>query len=704
MNVQTMVPRMRGVFNARPAYRPDIDGLRAVAVGMVLIYHAFPTWLPAGLLGVDVFFVISGYLITQLVSVALHAGTFSLLEFYRRRVRRIVPALLLTLGMCAAFGWFVLTPVELENLGGAIRWSAPFLANSYFANSTGYFQVAASSSPLLHLWSLGVEEQFYLCWPVLLIAAVRQGVTAPVLRAIIAVSLAISIWGAWDSPDAHFFKLACRIWELAAGGLLALRVAATPDVKHPPGVRLTAERRWASAASVAGLLLIIGSALLLNAERAFPGAWAVVPVVGTVLLIGAGPGAWINARILASRPWVFVGLISYSLYLWHWPLLVFTRILLGHAPPPGTAAVVLAGAFALACATYYLVECPIRLRSRTSRAPALLLAGLAAAGLFGVAFDSRWIGARLRGPAFLAFDAASQDLGYPGQVNFRRQGAFASWQIPSQRAQKVLFVGDSHVQQYWPRVAYVIGSQPAGAQSAEFATYSGCPPLPGVNVRVRDVSCPRFFEYALGRAWRPDVSTVVFGAYWESYLLGKFGTRHSARHIYSVTDPLRRDLQLDSPAMQSSFEEFARQLSRLVAGGRRVIIILSNHTSPRFDPLTLIPARVRLSWRPPAHFEVEPASRSVAAAPYEAFAAPVVQKLRAIAAAAGAEVIDPADTLCAALACATVTEQGTPLYVDSDHLRPFFARSSALFVDEMLLNDGAVPAPPGSNAMSALSK
>jgi hypothetical protein len=302
------------------------------------------------------------------------------------------------------------------------------------------------------------------------------------------------------------------------------------------------------------------------------------------------------------------------------------------------------------------------------------------------------------------FDAAAQDRSYPGQANFRRQTAFASWQMPSQRAQKVLFVGDSHVQQYWPRVAYVIGSQPAAAQSAEFATYSGCPPLPGVNVRVRDVSCPRFFEYALGRAWRPDVSTVVFGAYWESYLLGKFGTQHAARHIHSVTDPLRRDLQLDSPAMQSSFEEFARQLSRLVAGGRRVIIILSNHTSPRFNPLTLIPARVRLSWRPPAHFEVEPASRSVASRPYEAFAAPVVQKLRAIAAAAGAEIIDPADTLCAALTCATVTAQGTPLYVDSDHLRPFFARSSALFLDEMLLNDGAAPAPLRSNAMSALSK
>jgi peptidoglycan/LPS O-acetylase OafA/YrhL len=236
MNVQTMVPRMSGVFNARPAYRPDIDGLRALAVSMVLIYHAFPTWLPAGFLGVDVFFVISGFLITQLVSGALRAGTFSLLQFYQRRVRRIVPALLLILGSCAAFGWFILTPAELQDLGGAIRWSAPFLANSYFANSSGYFQGASSGSPLLHLWSLGVEEQFYLCWPVLLIAAVRQGVTASVLRAIIAVSLAISIWGAWDSPGVHFFKLASRMWELAAGGLQKLRaiaVAAGAEVVDP---------------------------------------------------------------------------------------------------------------------------------------------------------------------------------------------------------------------------------------------------------------------------------------------------------------------------------------------------------------------------------------------------------------------------------------------------------------------------------------
>jgi hypothetical protein len=156
--------------------------------------------------------------------------------------------------------------------------------------------------------------------------------------------------------------------------------------------------------------------------------------------------------------------------------------------------------------------------------------------------------------------------------------------------------------------------------------------------------------------------------------------------------------------MQASFDEFTRQLSQLVSSGRRVIIVLSNHSSPQFDPLTLIPARVRLSLHPPAHFAPEPASRSVDTRPYEAFAAPVVQKLRAIAVAAGAEVVDPADTLCDTLRCTTVTPRGTPLYMDSNHLRPFFVRSSALFLDEMLLHESAVPAPPGSNAMSALSK
>jgi len=344
-------------------------------------------------------------------------------------------------------------------------------------------------------------------------------------------------------------------------------------------------------------------------------------------------------------------------------------------------------AVALACATYYLLECPIRFGALAGKAAPPLLAGLAAVAALGAALHREWITARLSGPAFLAIDEATQDWKYPGQSNFRRQTQFLSWEVHSHRPQKVLFIGDSHMEQYWSRVEYVIEAQPDAALSAEFATYSGCPPLPGVNVQGWGISCDRFFEYALARAWSRDVEAVVFGAYWEGYLLGKFGTEHAPRHLYSVDDPLRTNLQLDSPDMQIAFDEFARQLSRLVASGRRVFIVLSNQTSPRFDPLTMIPARVRLALRVAPQFAIDPSSRSVAVQPYASFALPVVRKLRAIAAATGAEIVDPSDTLCNPLTCATISTDGTPLYSDSNHLRPFFARERAAFLDPMLLLD-----------------
>jgi peptidoglycan/LPS O-acetylase OafA/YrhL len=673
MVCQTMVPRTRSVFNASTAYRPDIDGLRAVAVSVVLIYHAFPTFLPGGFIGVDVFFVISGYLITRLVTVELRAGTFSLRAFYERRVRRIVPPLLLVLVLCATFGWIIMTPIELQVLGSTIGWSASFLANAFFAASNGYFENASYSSPLLHLWSLGVEEQFYLIWPILLIAAVRRGVTARVLGAIIGTSLAISIWGAWDSPDIHFYRLSCRAWELAAGGLLALQF------QQPVG------RLLAHVMSLGGLLLIVGGSVLLSAEMAFPGGWAVIPAVGALLLIAAGPQAWINAAVLSSPPLIFVGLISYSLYLWHWPLLAFIRIVAGHSPAPTTAAAALAVAFMAACLTYYVVERPVRYGERGSGTVPMLLVGLAALAFVGVAMDLGWVRARLSGAGFVALDEATQDWGYPGGFNFHRQSGFDTWRVGARRAQRVLFIGDSHMEQYWSRVTQVVAAHPGTARSAEFATYSGCPPLPGVNVRLSGVSCNRFFDYALARAWQRDVDTVVFGAYWESYLLGKFGTDRAPRHIYSVSDPLRRSLQLGSADTQAVLDEFQRDILRLVSSGRRVIIVLSNPTSPRFDPRYMIPPGARLAFPAPQAFDAGVRAQSVDVRPYRLFAAPVVQKLRMLAAASGAEIVDPGDTLCDSMACATTAADGRPLYRDANHLRPFFARERAIFLDEMLL-------------------
>jgi peptidoglycan/LPS O-acetylase OafA/YrhL len=671
-----------------PVYRPDIDGLRAIAVGLVLAYHAFPSVLAGGFIGVDVFFVISGYLITQLVAGGCQEGTFSLRVFYERRVRRIVPALLLVLVTSVVVGWLMLTPAEFKWLGRSIAWCTPFLANRFMAASGGYFDDASYLNPLLHLWSLGVEEQFYLFWPILLIFAMKRGAATRALGAAIATSLAISIWGAWDAPVVNFYQLSCRTWELAVGGMLAVwhhrkqDFVAVGTVWDRPRTGFGVDM-----VSFTGLTLIAVGSVILSGDRAFPGWWSVIPTSGAALLIAAGPSARINRDILSRPALIFVGRISYSLYLWHWLLLAFLRIMLGRPPPPVLAAGALALAFVAACASYYLVEGPIRFGDRGRKAVPGLLAALVGVTLMGAAVGLRWIPPRLSGPAIAAIDGAKTDWHYPGGYNSGKRSGFKTWAMPSHRALKALFIGDSHVEQYWPRVAYVVQTYPNSARSAEFATYVGCPPLPGVNAPQHGWSCNHFFDYAMEQALHSDVDTVVFGAFWEAYLLEEFSTDHPRNnihnHIYSVSDPLRAPLELNSRGTETAFNEFRQVITELVSNGRRVFIILSNPTSPMFNPTSMLSAENRLALHIPDKIGVR--IQSIDAGPFETFVTPLTRKLREIAAQSGAKVVDPRDSLCDAMSCSTVTPDGTPLYLDSNHLRPFFARRRAVFLDEMLL-------------------
>jgi peptidoglycan/LPS O-acetylase OafA/YrhL len=647
-------------------YRPDIDGLRAVAVGVVVAYHAFPKFLAGGFIGVDVFFVISGYLITQLVLTRVQAGSFSLQEFYRRRVRRIVPALLVVMSACCLFGWMLLLPSELQSLGKSLSWSAPFLANLYFARNGGYFDKAAELSPLLHLWSLGVEEQFYLAWPVLMMLAVRRRVTLGILIAVMATSLGTSIWGAYYHPRASFYLPVPRMWELALGGILAawqLRVPRTSS----SGVRSSPSRFWSGAHlwSLAGLSLIAASAVFLNAHLAIPGIWSAIPTVGAALLIGAGPFTPVSQLLLGNRPMIFAGRLSYSLYLWHWPLFSFARIILGHAPAPVMATGLVLVAMIAAYATYRLVEVPIRYSAFGHRTVASLLAALGSLALVGAATAALWIPGRLSGEPFTAWDAAAGDWYYPAEPN-----------VASHRAVKAVFIGDSHIEQYWPRAKSVIDTQPDFARSAVFVTNRGCPPLPGINSTWRGKNCRGLFDDAMKLAFQPDVDTVVFGAFWENYFIGEYSEDESAQQAAGAPP-----LELDSADTRAAFEQFRTIVASLVSGGRRVFIVLSNPTSQVFVPV--FPTEVRLSLHPPLRFAAN--GPRVDARPFESFVAPLTDRLRNIAAQTGAIVVDPRITLCDGLICPSTGLDGLPLYVDSNHLRSSFARQRASFVDEMLL-------------------
>jgi peptidoglycan/LPS O-acetylase OafA/YrhL len=657
-------------------YRPDIDGLRALAVALVIAQHSVPQRVPGGFLGVDVFFVISGYLITRLLLRELDQGRLRLGDFYRRRVRRILPPLLLMLTTCLAVGWYTLLPDELRLFGQSLSWCGPFLANAFFARSTGYFDPSAEFNVLLHLWSLGVEEQFYLVWPLLLLWAVRAGVRDAVLLAVFSSSLLICLWGGWNAPLPHYYQPAPRAWELVAGALLASR---TLHTGAPP-------LRAASAASLAGLALIAGAALLLGAEDRFPGLWGIAPTAGAVLLLAAGPGATVNRGLLATPPLVWLGRRSYGLYLWHWPLLTYAHIVLGRRLSPPVLLAVLLLALLFASASYRWVERPLRRGALGRAAVPALLAGLAALSLLGPPLASGHIAGRLSGPAFSAWDAAVTDWQIGGSDSIDPRTGYQTLQLPGRLPHTTLFIGDSHLQQYWPRIAQLLASS-VPTRSVLFLAYAGCPMLPGVNVLRQPRDCAGFFEYASAQARRPEVDTVVIGCFWELYFAAEYQLGRQ-QLPYRAGDPLRRPLRLDSAAGAALLNEYTQLLRAWVNSGRRVFLILPSPTSPQFEPAALVPARLRLGLQTtPAPYRTAP--RSIDSTAYERFVAPLRGRLLALAAASGASVLEPRDSLCTAALCPAVGSDGEPLYIDSNHLRAAYARAHASFLDVTLWNAAA---------------
>ena len=348
-------------------YRPDIDGLRALAVLSVIVFHIERSWLAGGFIGVDVFFVISGYLITLNILGEVRSGRFSLLEFYRRRVKRIAPAMLVVVFATLIAAHLLLLPEDTERAAESGLWSVFSLANVYFwtHQDTSYFAAASNELPLLHLWSLGVEEQFYLLWPLLLLAARRfshSGLLAVAmgLAALSSFWLAQAVHGA--APLFSYYMLPTRAGELLVGALLAFVVLGRMQSRVP--------RAWAGPLAATGLALVAGSLVFVTEDHVFPGWLALPPTLGAALLLLAGQlGDNPVSRGLASGPLVWVGRISYSAYLWHWPLLAFYRY--GHAQPGLPAAfglVVLT--FACAYLSYRFVETPAR-RS-TAAAPRVI--------------------------------------------------------------------------------------------------------------------------------------------------------------------------------------------------------------------------------------------------------------------------------------------------------------------------------------------
>lgn len=365
---------------APSTWRPDIDGLRAVAILSVVGYHFFPHVFLGGFVGVDIFFVISGFLITRILVEEVSAGTFSVLSFYARRVRRLFPALALVLAAVLAAGWSWLRPDEYAQLGAHTASGAAFAANLLLWRESGYFDIALEAKPLAHLWSLGIEEQFYIAWPLLLWFLREHRHRLRIVAVVFLVSLLSGVEMLRHDAVAAFYLPVFRVWELLAGALLAL-AAHRAGGDWPPA--------RPALLSVAGFgLLVLGIGLIHSASE-FPGWWALLPVSGAGLVIAAGPQARWNQVLLGNRAMVWFGNISYPLYLWHWPLLALARILFNADPRPEGLLLLFVLAVLLSWGTWKLVETPLRTGAHARQKVAVLAGLMAVLGGAGVLLAQR---------------------------------------------------------------------------------------------------------------------------------------------------------------------------------------------------------------------------------------------------------------------------------------------------------------------------
>lgn len=643
-------------------YRPDIDGLRAFAVLSVVLFHAFPKVVTGGFVGVDIFFVISGFLISKILFTEITEHRFSFTMFYGRRIRRIFPALAVCLAAVLAFGFVSLMPSELAQLGKHVFFGAAFLSNIVLWSESGYFDNAASLKPLLHLWSLGIEEQFYIFWPAMLWVAFRmKAKVGRLLAALFLASFASNIALSMTNIADAFYLPVSRFWELLAGAGLAWRqIVLTPIV-----------RSWISYAGLAALLT---STVLFTPGMSFPGWPALLPVAGAAAVILAGPETEVNRIVFSNRAAVLVGLISYPLYIWHWPLISYAYVIrLGKPPTLLMATALVAASFLLAWATYRFIEYPVRFGSHRHRRTQIVAACMAVLGACGLAvwikggFPERFpplpgIDIRKIGEARL--DADFKPTKGMEVLNY-------GWTLVAHLGhgdRKVALSGDSQLFHYGPRVQQ-LADEGQLAASTYFVTGPRCPPVPGVIQRDNFARCADLPGILVELVRREKVQSVVLGAAWGGYgdramMIERDGRRVPLNTVEGTND------------FYANLEDYVRLLQGL---GAKVYLVLGVPSHQRFNPGEMVTRSLTGFWIAP---DVE---RAIPNAELQAVNAAVDAKLRTVGKHTGATLLDPFPDICGSGdGCLPFFGAGEPKFSDHVHLRPIYVREHLNFLDPLL--------------------
>ncbi|GAA0307827.1 acyltransferase family protein [Sphingomonas oligophenolica] len=648
-------------------YRPEIDGLRAIAVLAVMLFHARVRGFSGGFVGVDIFLVISGYLIAQLILRESAAGSFTLIGFYERRVRRILPALLAML-IASGLAGLILLPIDFRPFGESLTAISLFASNLLFWNWGGYFTLTEDATPLLHTWSLAVEEQFYILFPALLLLARRGGqrmIWASLAAAALG-SFAYSVWATHGHAEAAFYSPLSRAWEFLAGALLASAIVPTP------------RRAIGDIAAVLGIVLIAHTILHLHDTTFFPGVEAVAPVLGSVLMLfgSEAPGSRVG-RVLAMRPLAAIGLISYSLYLWHWPLIVFGGY---YAPQPyGLIRIAMALlAFPVAWLSWRYVELPFRKPRLLLSRRTLFISAVAASSvlaLYGVAI---WRANGFPGRFDQTIQRLSERQPQPDygcanrSIEEMRTDTHCLIGGGGPRPSFVLW-GDSHAAVYFPALDALARRYRVSGYDA---AWLGCPPLIPIRardnrpekwmlraekIRQCDAHNKQVMQFVI--ATRPRV--VLVAAEWGAYSGGKHAL---------------------AEAPDISGIPFRTSVEKLRALGIHVYVVQDVPSATLAEPRAL--AKAHLTGRTIA-LEPDLAAYLRRDTSFRAMTSDL-QRRGLI------EVIEPALRLCDRQRC-HVTENNYPIYYDSNHLSARGAFLVAPIFEPMMRFLAAPPSPPARN-------
>lgn len=634
-------------------YRADIDGIRCLAILPVVIFHAFPHLIPGGFIGVDIFFVISGYLISSIIYQESHQGTFSYSNFYYRRIKRIFPALLTVLLFCIVMSYIYMLPSELKTISRHIMAGIFFSQNINLFFESGYFDASTELKPLMHLWSLGVEEQFYIIFPIIVLFLAKERCTLFIaILCIMLLSFIYCLKLTFSNINAAYYLPFTRMWELMVGCIIAF-----PEFKK----RIKISKIFADFLSILGIFGILLSCFIIDSTSFFPGYVSLLPVIATAMLIVSGENAIINKNILSNKLIVFIGLISYPLYLWHWPIISYMKII-GIFDSRYVKIIAVALGLIAASLTYLFIEKPIKkIKDRKKivfsvGGVTFIVVSVSVLSFFGK------INPINNDYLFRDIIAAKGEWEYPKGLTDISIGNVQMKGIPGE--EYTLYYGDSNMEEYSSRIVKLKRDEPSSNRGVLFLTSSGCLPIGGLVYKDYD-QCNSMPSKLISVLKSGKVDRVVISALWYKYFIGtpsgemKYndGSFVGSQHGINV-----------------SMEKLSDLLDKVRSFNINTYLILTKPIGPQLDPANMIIRKANGN----SLISINDININDFMKPFFK----IQEMMLKIANEKNVNVIDPLKELCSDKICSPVNKDGMVMYKDDSHLRPSFVSNYVSYIDK----------------------